>query len=171
MNDFTKVVRVGNAGHGDIYCKVEWKGGRLSITGVEGPMKNGDCLGGCGQIRDRVKSLAETFGTMEEGWDANLAMQFVAVWDRWHLNDLTTGSPAQSEFLRRNPLKVKYPESHYEEACRVLAAVGLHPDASYPGKGKDGYRYGEAWLREEVPDEVLEFLAGLPETTKTPAWV
>lgn len=34
-----------------------------------------------------------------------------------------------------------------------------------------GYRYGSAWLKEEVPAEVLAFLESLPETDKTPAWV
>lgn len=34
-----------------------------------------------------------------------------------------------------------------------------------------GYKYGSAWLKEEVPAEVVEFLAGLPESDKVPAWV
>lgn len=34
-----------------------------------------------------------------------------------------------------------------------------------------GYKYGTAWLREDVPEEVLEWLKSLPETTVKPAWV
>jgi len=34
-----------------------------------------------------------------------------------------------------------------------------------------GYKYGSEWLHEDVPEEVLEFLAGLPDTDQTPAWV
>lgn len=34
-----------------------------------------------------------------------------------------------------------------------------------------GYRYGSKWLREEVPEEVLEWLFALPDTTVEPAWV
>ena len=34
-----------------------------------------------------------------------------------------------------------------------------------------GYEYGSAWLREEVPGEVLAVLQSFPETTVTPAWV
>ena len=34
-----------------------------------------------------------------------------------------------------------------------------------------GYKYGSAWLREEVPDEVLRFLRGLPGTDMEPAWI
>lgn len=34
-----------------------------------------------------------------------------------------------------------------------------------------GYKYGSKWLKREVPEDVLEFLVGLPNTDKTPAWV
>jgi hypothetical protein len=34
-----------------------------------------------------------------------------------------------------------------------------------------GYKYGSAWLREEVPADVLEWLRELPHTDKKPAWV
>ena len=33
------------------------------------------------------------------------------------------------------------------------------------------YRYGTAWLKEKVPQEVLDFLVALPETDIQPAWV
>ena len=33
------------------------------------------------------------------------------------------------------------------------------------------YKYGTKWLFEAVPKKVLEWLAGLPETKVTPAWV
>jgi hypothetical protein len=34
-----------------------------------------------------------------------------------------------------------------------------------------GYAYGSKWLHEDVPQDVLDFLAGLPETEVIPAWV
>lgn len=34
-----------------------------------------------------------------------------------------------------------------------------------------GYKHGSSWLREDVPDDVLEWLKSLPETTVKPAWV
>lgn len=34
-----------------------------------------------------------------------------------------------------------------------------------------GYEYGSAWLKREVPEEILEYLKNLPETVKKPAWV
>lgn len=34
-----------------------------------------------------------------------------------------------------------------------------------------GYQYGHAWKKEEVPADVLEWLAALPDTKTQPAWV
>lgn len=34
-----------------------------------------------------------------------------------------------------------------------------------------GYRYGSAWLREELPQEVIDLLESLPESDTVPAWV
>lgn len=34
-----------------------------------------------------------------------------------------------------------------------------------------GYKYGTAWLTEEVPQEVIDWLFALPDTNVSPAWV
>jgi len=34
-----------------------------------------------------------------------------------------------------------------------------------------GYKYGTAWQREEVPQDVLDWLFALPDAERTPAWV
>ncbi len=34
-----------------------------------------------------------------------------------------------------------------------------------------GYKYGSAWLFEEIPADVIEWLFSLPDTDTTPAWV
>lgn len=34
-----------------------------------------------------------------------------------------------------------------------------------------GYGYGTAWLREDVPQDVLDWLFALPDTRRRPAWV
>lgn len=33
-----------------------------------------------------------------------------------------------------------------------------------------GYRYGSAWIKEEVPQEVIDWLFALPDTIVQPAW-
>ena len=34
-----------------------------------------------------------------------------------------------------------------------------------------GYKYGSKWLKEEVPEEVLDFLKSLPDSPTKPAWI
>lgn len=162
-----KIVRIGKYDNTQrsLFCEINFKDGKLSITGVEGPMRNGDCHGACGQIVMHEWNITE----YAPGWDAARVEMFRSLWERWHLNDMVAGSPAQEEFLRANPVTYKYPENHYDKACEALAAAGLQPDPNHIHNGKP-YRYGSAWLCEELPEYVIEFLASLPETDVTPAW-
>lgn len=153
-----------------VYCKIKVedrpKGRCLSITGVEGPLHNGNAVGGCGQI------IMDEWGIVEyaHGWSRGLEEKFRATWKRWHLNDMTSGSPAQEAWLRENPITAVYPECHYTKACEALAGAGLNPDSNYLHNGKL-YKYGNAWLFEELPKEVIDFLNALPISEHTPAWV
>jgi len=163
MDNFTKVVRLGTTSEYSsrpysAYCKIEYKDGNLSLTGVEGPTRDGNCKGSCGQISQ------PTIAQFAPEWDQEKLDLFFATWDRWHLNDMRAGSMAQEQFLRDNPVSYQYPESHYEVASKALADAGLNPD-------QDGYKYGSAWKREEVPTNVLEFLKALPDTDLQPTWV
>lgn len=49
-----KTVRLGTTKlwkrNANVFCKIQFVDGKLSITGVEGPLKSGNCLGSCGQI-------------------------------------------------------------------------------------------------------------------------
>jgi len=169
--DFHKVVRLGTmktwGGRGySVYCKVEFKDGRLSISGVEGPLESGNALGACGQIDMHLRDEQSKI-KLAPGWTRAKLRRFFEVWERWHLNDLKAGSQAQEDHLRANPIPkadYAYPKSHYEVALKVLTEAGLNPDA-------DGYVYGSAWKREEVPADALDFLCSLPRTDKQPAWV
>ena len=177
---FTKVVRLGTISvprhcgsvRVSVFCKIEYAAGKLSISGVEGPAAHGGYIGAWGQIDMHLRGHEENIQSAP-GWNIDALRKFFAVWERWHLNNLTAGSPAQEEFLRTHAAEWKTYKanagsipSHYTWACEVLAAAGLHPDP-----GHNGYRYGSAWLREEVPEDVLIWLNGLPSTDVTPAWV
>lgn len=158
-----KIIRLGTTTIGgrsaDVFCRIHFAEGRLSITGVEGPMSNGDALGGCGQIETRLRADAIK---PAPGWTTESIARFLDVWREWHLNDMRAGTPAQRKALKDMPPAV-YPVSHYDAACAFLAARGLNPD--------NGYHYGSAWLRVDVPPVVLAWLDGLPDADKTPAWV
>lgn len=169
MKTINKIVRLGRGEYGDIFCKIKFINGKLSISGVEGPLRGGDCKGSCGQI---------IMGYMEhgleidpaEGWDTDKIETFLNYWDQWHLNDLTAGSPAQERYLAEHPIEYKYPQSHYDAACQALESAELNPDPDFIYNDKP-YKYGHAWLFTKIPDDVIEFLDSLPETDKEPAWV
>lgn len=167
-----KIIRPGTvAGHNlngtpnpalDVFCRIRYAEGRLSITGVIGPMPSGNAKGGCGQIdmefshrnlADNDKCYSSPLKpVLAPGWDRKTWLDFLDVWKAWHLNDMRSG-------------------------CEHQRAMGWtyeahHNPATF--KGDDcptcGHSIGSAWLKEEVPAEVLAFLDSLPDADKRPAW-
>lgn len=43
-------------GDAKAYAKIEYENGKLSICGVVGPKRNGDCTGSAGQCVDEIRS-------------------------------------------------------------------------------------------------------------------
>lgn len=159
MTSINKTVRLGTQKSlGSTFCSIEYDGKRLLIKGVEGPLKNGNAKGGCGQIVMHLKP--ESFDSFAPGWDADLVRRFLEVWDKWHLNNMRAGNAEQMTELQNHKFP-GYPVSHYEWATKILDKAGLN----------SGYKYGSAWLTEDVPKEIVNFLSSLPETDETPAWV
>lgn len=108
MKPFTKIIHPGRAPDGEVFCKIEFDGGKLSITGVIGPKHNGDSTGGCGQIdmgfhhrnqshNDKRTSKPVTTGQMRfsPGWTADEWLDFLDYWHTWHLNDMRPGCEHQ----------------------------------------------------------------------------
>lgn len=176
MEAFTKIVKVGLAVLGPharprtvpIYCKIEYTLGpmqkpevpRLSISGVEGPSKNGQCHGSWGQLvmhyrtKDEIDSIARC-------WSYKDTKKFFELWDRWHLNHMRAGTSKQEKYLWEHAGE----RDGYTEQLKLLIDVGLNPDSD------NGYVYGSQWLYEEVPEDVLQFFKNLPSSPETPAWV
>ena len=130
----------------EAYITWEFKDGKFSMCAETWLPSKRDTIRG-GQCVDDVAALFP---------DDKKAQRMAEIWKRWHLNDRTAGSPAQEQWLREHPIDPKeivYPKSHYEEACKRLAAVGLNPDPGFTYKGLP-YRYGHAWLREEIPADI-----------------
>ena len=102
-----------NNRRGDVYCKVEFKDDKLSISGVIAPLPNGNALGGCGQIdmefehrnpADNDKRYADNLIMADDikfakGWDKEKRFDFLEVWKNWHLNDMQAGCEHQRAFL------------------------------------------------------------------------
>jgi hypothetical protein len=97
MEGFKKIVRLGtipehHSGYSkkmpaNIFCEIKFEGKRLSITGVIGPLSNGDAVGSCGQIDTTLRERRSEI-KLAAGWTDPMLDRFLAVWDEWHLNDM-----------------------------------------------------------------------------------
>jgi len=108
---------------------------RLSINGV---IFESDEETGWGQIRKEVKDI--------------IPARLCRIWERWHLNDMRAGTFVQEEILRQARDK-GVDVSTYEKACDYLHEFDVLVD--------DGYKYGSAWLKEELPQDVIDYLSAL----------
>lgn len=176
--EFEKVLRIGTIPHWrenakpiQVYAKVSYRAGRLSVTGVEGPKANGDAHGSCGQIEMHYRTPEERAAiTPAPNWTAESVGAFFDAWDRWHLNDMQAGSPRQMEHLRKHRSEYAAGMDHYAWAKETLARAGIQPDTEYLRNGEP-YSYGSAWITEEIPAQVLAYFRALPDTDYSPAWI
>ena len=164
--NFFKQCFIGKFDH-NTWISIRYTNGKLSISGVEGPTKNGNAKGSCGQILmnfdpSQVKSFAK-------GWDINMLVKLLDIWDTWNLNNMQAGSPNQNAYLAKIKT-IKPPRGeHYTWAVNELKKVGLYEDEGYLQDGKP-YAYGSAWLNTEVPQDVLDWLQSLPDADREHPW-
>ena len=157
-----------------LFVKIEWDGKRLSMTGVEGPLRNGDAMGSCGQtgIKDLVPA---------QEWNSDQVSTLRLYWEEYHLNDLTAGCEHQRGWDKKriDPSKPKKTYGiHFDGQKQdswnmwVWISEQEHPQGllSKPCP-VCGWKYGSGWLTRDVPCYVLDFLYNLPESPITPAWV
>ena len=71
-----------------VYCRIEYKDAKLSITGVVGPRYNGNCAGSCGQIYDSID-----INNYAKSWSKSKVAKFIDIWKEWHLNDICAYTP------------------------------------------------------------------------------
>lgn len=142
---------LGTGDGGRVFVTVDWSSdGRLSMTGVEGPMSNGDARGSCGQI---LMSYKEYDGrghttldsiTPADGWTHDSIRKLFDVWRVWHLNDMQAGCEHQRaagwtscpghyaagcSACKGSGFAAKDGADH-KSACAVCGGVGLK-DPSY----------------------------------------
>lgn len=102
-NPFYRLVSPGVTPRGRLFVEINYNDGRLSITGVEGPMTNGDCRGSAGQC-----GIAEDIQpNTEEGWSSGKIQKLRDIWEKWHLNDMRAGCVHQrKEWDTSKPLEL-----------------------------------------------------------------
>ena len=163
MEDFKLVINPGkDEDRYPIFCAIIFTEGKLSISGVVGPTRNGNAEGSCGQINP---VQVEEFN---KHWTPEKLQKFNKIWDEHHLNNMNTGTLEQDNFIRE--MKKTGWKYEYVEACDFLKAKDLY-EVPHPVCEGLSYRYGDAWSFREIPEEVLQFLKDLPETEVIPAWV
>ena len=185
-----------------LFCEIELSNdGRLSITGVIGPTKSGNSMGGCGQVdmefahrnpshNDKRYSNLTTPEQLRfaPGWDAEKWYTFLEIWHDWHLNDMRSACEHQ------RAMGWTY-NTHHGNTFDVVSYVNGKrnvigaSDEIAPMTTTDytltlerndyrgdkcptcGYSIGSQWLKEELPAEVVKFLESLPDTDRKPNWV
>jgi len=174
MDKFEKVVYAGKTriGHreADVFVKIQWDGTRLSMTGVEGPKSNGDAVGSCGQLSESPKIMGDL--------DEPTVMKMFEIWKEHHLNDMRPYCAHQKKLgWHKRRIDGSKPSNAYgkhfdgQKSPSWNLAGWVYPAEHHKGVlckpcPECGYKYGSEWKTEPVPNNVLEFLASLPETTK-----
>ncbi len=98
MTNFKKTIRIGTQPEwtrngstqtpANVFCKIKYEDGKLSISGVVGPTPNGDCRGSCGQIYDSIE-----VNNFAAGWNKTKLKKLIEIWKEWHLNDMCAYTP------------------------------------------------------------------------------
>lgn len=228
----------GNESMANAFAEITFEGGRLSISGVIGPMSNGNCRGSAGQCTDAIRA-----GTPANGWTREMLDKFCDIWDRWHLNDMNPCCEHQrklgwleeaSQPVTLYHYRLTREASEEKRAAEKAAVEALRKGETFTPTERQaffaslpyaldiydapeekmaphyepkkplwmgdcgateqktrgwvrfdesdagilckpcpicGYKYGTAWQKEEVPQDVIDWLFALPETTVRPAWV
>ena len=118
-------------------------------------------------------SSGQCIDTIAEEYPQDRIVQSLArIWARWHLNGTCPGTPEQEQAVRewRELNANEKGVNTYEAACGMLKLVGLYEvpllgtvkaTGGFPPEvlsGERGYRYGERWLFEPIPQDVLDEL-------------
>jgi hypothetical protein len=176
---FKRSYRIGQIDTGyktraNVTVDVEWTGERLSLSGTaERPHARDIDMGG--QMQDTIAAMPlEDLRILGSERD-----RLLELWNRWHLNDMRAGCEHQrAEEWDKRPIDPTKPTDTYgrhfdgqtQDSWNLLGWVrpSEHPDGLMTKPCPEcGYRYGTAWLTEEVPADVLNELKTWPFTRAT----
>lgn len=126
-----------------VRLEAEIKEGRFSISGSRGSSS--------GQVSGSIKPAT------------NAQRAVVDTWERWHLNDMTAGTPEQEKALK--DARAAGELGTYEKAVAYLRSVGLY-EVAHPTKKGKRYTYGSAWLKRKLPATLAADLRTLEAVIK-----
>lgn len=155
--NFTKICRIGVQPEiGSTFIKIQFKDGKLSITGVEGPLQNGDAKGACGQINTHEWNFKE----FAPGWDKEKVQGLHHIWEEWHLNDMKAGCEHQvgPEWEHRN---VKLYEFR-------LTMAAINAQAAAKKASREALEKGETFTPTPEQTRLANLKYSLKGITETP---
>lgn len=185
-----KVMRIGTVKtwggrNVSVFVAAKVKDGRLSMTGVVGPTRNGNASGGCGQIdmdfahrnpenddKRHNDPITPDQINFAKGWDAEKWFDLLDIWKSWHLNDM------HAECEHQRAMGWKYEDHRGMEVVTEIMTtrqgeveVESHFD-EYLGHPCPvcGYHIGSAWLKVELPASVIAQLESMPDADKPCPW-
>lgn len=106
---------------------------RLSITGEVKPYRSAYVMS-AGQV---INDLADVVDPAP-GWTLDDLFQLLDIWRHWHLNDMQAGCSAMPRFI---------PQHDY--------VTNTDNWADRPSCPMRDYRWGDAWLVKQLPDEII----------------
>jgi len=135
---------------------VDDQGDRTMVTVELSDALEGPRLSFTSETREKGKREPYAFG--QHYGAAPLA--FVALWERWHLNDMKAGCEHQEARYRDRPQD--------RPTCRndYVGESGDRMGSAFPGCPECGYQYGTAWLYEALPADILD---QIDQAAKEPA--
>jgi len=145
-------------------------GKKINAVDIEISFKNG-CFSASGFIWNHIKSDIISGGQILNKIlsyypNNKLVKKIVDIWSQYHLNDLTPGSPKQMVYLKSlsKPSNAEF----YTWECEQLKKVNLLIDESFLHNGKP-YKYGTAWLKTEIPENVQQEIFSIINENKQAA--
>ena len=122
----------------EVELREKEKGLSLAISGNIWNPRGTDCYS-CGQ---NIDEIAELFPYNKK------VQRIKEIWEQYHLNDLTPGTPKQEAFVKQWRKENNVVGWAYDEICTALKNVDLYED--------NGYKYGHGWLLREIPAGIIE---------------
>lgn len=123
----------------------------LAISGAIWNARRTDCVCG-GQCLDEIYKYRKQLSEPE------LFNEIYDLWKKYHLNGMHAGTPEQEAAIKE--WEAAGNRYDYKVACEMLKKINLYK-VNYTGASvgrmynNEPYKYGQAWLIQELPGNVL----------------
>ena len=124
----------------------------------------------CGNIWNNLHTDivcgGQCLDTIAEYIKTPLMQQIVSMWRRYHLNGMHAGTPEQESAAKRFVTEQLGGKYNYGKVVEYLKSIGMY-EVVFTGKttgrmyDHEPYKYGTAWIVEDLPEYVIKWAEGL----------